>query len=603
MKKRILAVLLVLFSAFSVLSGRAYGQNTSPIDLLLLLDTSSAMNSSYDNVSNYLTGPFLKEFLRTGDTFHLIPFANNPRLDAARRITGVGDVETIIGRMLLQYPIESASNVGSALNYTEQYIAALPNRSKKIVLITTGNPASTNLVTSARARLSSLNTTIDYVQVTPGQSLTNLPSSGRTQSAQSAATATTPAATATATTPPRTTTPAQTSTPAATTPSATTTTTTTPPRTTTPAQTSTPAATTPSATTTTTTPAAATTQQTTTTPPTSTTPATTTTTTTTTPRTTTPAQTSTPAATTPSATTTTTTPTQSTTTPAAATTQQTTTTPATSTATTTTTPSAEVSRDGTTGIVSDNTTVSGGDSTSTDSIGSRDTHTSQRPISTSTSDKTSGSGKSLLFIILIIILALLILGLIIFLLSRRLSSSPKRAMSQVSSSAPSDDRRVDHSGDLASYAAGQTKQRSTPYDDRPVRTDAGKSVVINPQGPVLLNLFVEDQNTSIGKRNIHSLKSGYKLTVGGGKSDDFLIFLVSMPANLGEISRNGSKLTFIPNKPKYFPEIGSNEVNDCINKTIRIISDKQYEMCFRFEMYEDPLIALNRMLTSLNVPG
>ncbi len=62
-------------------------------------------------------------------------------------------------------------------------------------------------------------------------------------------------------------------------------------------------------------------------------------------------------------------------------------------------------------------------------------------------------------------------------------------------------------------------------------------------------------------------------------------------------------MTFIPRKPKYFPDIGSGEVKDCINKTIRIISDKNYQLFFRFEMYEDPLIALNRVLTSVKVPN
>jgi hypothetical protein len=127
--------------------------------------------------------------------------------------------------------------------------------------------------------------------------------------------------------------------------------------------------------------------------------------------------------------------------------------------------------------------------------------------------------------------------------------------------------------------------------------------VINPAGPLLLNLFVVDQNTSIGKRNIHSLKSGYSLSVGGGKSDDFLIFLVPLPSHIGDIRRNGSQLTFIPRKPKYFPDIGANEVRDCINKRIRVVSDKNYEMWFNFEMYEDPLIALNRVLYSIKVPG
>ena len=193
-----------------------------------------------------------------------------------------------------------------------------------------------------------------------------------------------------------------------------------------------------------------------------------------------------------------------------------------------------------------------------------------------------------------------------FFATRRLGSSPKRVVAQAASTKPEsrDDKTpfADHSRDLAKYAAVQNRQRSTPYDNRPVKTESVKQAVINPSGPLLLNLFVEDQNTAIGKRNIHSLKSGYSLSVGGGKSD-FLIFLVQVPANIGEIRRDGSKCSFIPKKPKYFPDLGSNTLNDCINKTIRVISDKNYELRFRFEMYEDPLEELNRILRSVSVPG
>jgi len=166
-----------------------------------------------------------------------------------------------------------------------------------------------------------------------------------------------------------------------------------------------------------------------------------------------------------------------------------------------------------------------------------------------------------------------------------------------------EERFANHSRDLANYAATQNKKRETPYSARPIREQAGVQPKINPDGPLLLNLHVEDQNTAIGKRNIHSLKSGYSLSVGGSKSDDFMIFLVPMPSHLGEIRRSGSQLTFIPRKPKYFPDIGSNEVRDCINKRIRIVSDKDYEMWFSFTMYEDPLLALNRVLRSIKVPG
>ena len=658
MKKTILAFVLTITVFLCVFVENAYGQNTAPIDLILVLDTSTAMSSSYENVNNYLSAEFLSEFLRAGDTFHLITFAGNPRLDSARRILGTGDVETIIGRMMIQYPVETGNNVSSALSYAEQYVTSLPNRSKKIVLVTIGNQASSGLVTAARQRLSSSNTTIDYVQVTPGQRLTNLPTSGRaaartTTASQPAAQRQTPPTTSTATTqPPATSTTPPTASTATTTPPpaastttpppATTTTTTTPSAasTTTTAQRQTPSATsttpaTQSATTTTPPPAASTTPTTqpatTTTPP----PAVSTTTTTTLPA----ASNSNTTTTTP-ASTVTTPPAASTTSPASSTP------PAASSLVTTSTPNAAA----TLPVASESTGIAAGVddveasallsneeaalSDAEDDIKAEDeteaevsslesseiVASDKTELTASDKQETASSSQmtaakapqkkksqpaksftsSLPFIIGIIILILLILGLIIFLLSRKLNSSPNRVMT--SSSPPKEEASADSREDLANFAAGQQRQRTTPYDDRITKDDV-KVSVINPSGPLLLNLFVNDQNTSIGKRNIHSLKSGYSLTVGGGKADDYFIFLVPVPAKLGEIRRDGSQLTFIPHKAKYFPDIGSNQVKDCINKTIRIISDKNYEMRFRFEMYEDPLIALNRLLHSLKVPG
>ena len=536
--KRSLAIVLISAVLFSMLCVNVYGQNTSPIDLVLLLDTSSGMNSSYENVNNYLTDTFLTEFLRVGDTFHLIPFSARPRLDVARRINGIGDVETIIGRTLLQYPVESGSNVSEAISFAERYITNLPSRPKKIVLITTGSTNTANLVTSARQRLTASNTTIDFIQVSPGQPLTNLPVSGRAAVTRTAAPATTAQAAQTVAA-------AQTTTTAA-------------------AQTSSTAAATQ----------------------------------------TTPTTTSQAAQTSSTAAATQTTPTTTTQAAQTSSTAATQTTPTTTAAaqTTSTADSAQTA----TSTAADSIAQTAGGTGTTDSSSAGTQSTASQTTARQQSSRSGGS--SLPFIIGIILLILLILALIIFLVYRKLSSSPTRVMTQASSadSKPakkevvSPDKR--HSQHLANFAAGQTR-RTTPYDNRPLNPETNKPVEINPAGPLLLNLHVDEQNTSIGKRNIHSLKSGYSLTVGGGKADDYLIFLVPIPAHIGEVRRDGSQLTFIPRKSKYFPDIGSNEVKDCINKTIRIISDKNYEMFFRFEMYEDPLISLNRLLHSVKVPG
>jgi Na+-transporting methylmalonyl-CoA/oxaloacetate decarboxylase gamma subunit len=216
----------------------------------------------------------------------------------------------------------------------------------------------------------------------------------------------------------------------------------------------------------------------------------------------------------------------------------------------------------------------------------------QKPAQSSQKTGAAVSSSKLPLIIGIVLLLLLLLGLLIYFLSRRSGSSPKRVTAPI---------KKDENKEQTKYTAVQPKQRTTPYADRPVK-QTENHLVINPTGPLLLNLFVEDQNTNIGKRNIHSLKSGYSLSVGGGNSD-FLIFLVEVPPNIGELRRNASQLTFIPRKQKYFPDLGSSELRDCLNKTIRIISDRNYEVRFRFEMYEDPLDTMNRALNQIKVPG
>ena len=118
----------------------------------------------------------------------------------------------------------------------------------------------------------------------------------------------------------------------------------------------------------------------------------------------------------------------------------------------------------------------------------------------------------------------------------------------------------------------------------------------------MLSLFVEDQNTAIGKRNIHLVKEGQRYSIGGGNSD-FLIFLVPIPAHIADVQFDGRNCTFIPRNSKYFPDIGAQQVPNCIGKTIRIISDKNYELHIRMERYQDPLTALNSLLNSISVPG
>jgi hypothetical protein len=149
---------------------------------------------------------------------------------------------------------------------------------------------------------------------------------------------------------------------------------------------------------------------------------------------------------------------------------------------------------------------------------------------------------------------------------------------------------------LASYTASRRKGGSPPTSRRsaPGRPPAN--------GPLMLSLFVADQNTAIGKRNIHTVKPGYTFSIGGGRSD-FLIFLVPIPPHIADLRYDGNNCTFIPRKSQYFPDLGSSQLPNCIDQNIRVISDKNYELHIRVERYQDPLITLNRLLHSVELPG
>lgn len=116
----------------------------------------------------------------------------------------------------------------------------------------------------------------------------------------------------------------------------------------------------------------------------------------------------------------------------------------------------------------------------------------------------------------------------------------------------------------------------------------------------MTEIYVFKQTRSIGKRNIHVMKPGSQLSVGGGKRDDFLIFLVKLPANLANVRYDGHDYHLHINKAKYFPYVKGNVVDNCIGKTITVVSDKGYHIGFTFREYEDPISNLNNILTSID---
>lgn len=167
----------VLLCSFITLSGFA---QTASRDVVLLLDTSASMSDYYLEVRDYLSGSFLREFLRLGDTFHLISFSDRSRLELSRRVDGQSDIETIVGRLLLMYPLDLYSDIVSALRFAERYITSLPgSRAKSLVFISDGdnNPAPgtrlesvniQNLIAEIATRLNHSGVSFEFIPIPRG---------------------------------------------------------------------------------------------------------------------------------------------------------------------------------------------------------------------------------------------------------------------------------------------------------------------------------------------------------------------------------------------------------------------------------------------------
>lgn len=120
-------------------------------------------------------------------------------------------------------------------------------------------------------------------------------------------------------------------------------------------------------------------------------------------------------------------------------------------------------------------------------------------------------------------------------------------------------------------------------------------------GEAVIEMHVAEQNPHIGFRNTHSMKEGRPRTIGGGGSD-FFIFLVSVPAGIASIERNGSSYTLKPLKPEYFPDV-SEAFSYRLGREVTVRSEKGKEIKLRFTEYISPLEQTNRILHLADQPG
>ncbi len=117
-------------------------------------------------------------------------------------------------------------------------------------------------------------------------------------------------------------------------------------------------------------------------------------------------------------------------------------------------------------------------------------------------------------------------------------------------------------------------------------------------GTIILELYVEGQTRQIGTRNIHALSAGSRKSIGGGLSI-FSIFFVKVPSSIAEIRYDGKTCTLALLKPEYFPEAESSIIENCLDVPIKVRSEHGYLTTIMFTEYQSQTEKLNNLLLSI----
>lgn len=177
--------------------------------------------------------------------------------------------------------------------------------------------------------------------------------------------------------------------------------------------------------------------------------------------------------------------------------------------------------------------------------------------------------------------------------------SESRVLTEEEASRYRDTTGRDAADTLAAYAAAVSPNRRVPAaaSGRP----PAFTPVVKRTGSLRVEFRVEDQNPNIGLRNVRTLQSGGKKSIGGKRSD-FLVFLVPVPARVAEVYFDGEDLTIVPLRPEFFPDY-SGPIADCLGKPVRIVNRFGTVLTMTFDRYVPPADRLNRILRCLDAPG
>jgi hypothetical protein len=124
--------------------------------------------------------------------------------------------------------------------------------------------------------------------------------------------------------------------------------------------------------------------------------------------------------------------------------------------------------------------------------------------------------------------------------------------------------------------------------------------IVKP-GAQRIILQVRGQNPNIGSRNIHIMHAGNKKSIGG-RGSDFLVFLLPFPRNFAHVYYDGVNVTIVPAIEQCFPDF-EGIIENCMDKELRILNAHNKELFITFLRYVPPIEMINKLLHSIETPG
>ncbi|MCL2480860.1 MAG: hypothetical protein FWF38_04020 [Spirochaetaceae bacterium] len=131
-------------------------------------------------------------------------------------------------------------------------------------------------------------------------------------------------------------------------------------------------------------------------------------------------------------------------------------------------------------------------------------------------------------------------------------------------------------------------------DIKDVDKEGNNSDNINRR-PIIMKVANQNDQIVGTSRNIHPFKSGAVKSVGGGNSS-YLIFLYKIPGTIASLKFDGEKYIFTPLRPEFFPENGDKEIENPLEKNIKIKTEKQHILSIKFWEYISPLEKINSIM-------